>query len=355
MKKLLTICALVLVFTSYAASEPTEYYFPKEQIIIDGNDPVEIVAMYRASWVGAGTLARTFEYQNLENGKEVYSSTELKAKGLGEWEIGTGANAVYKAPAMDDPEEPECTAKLPMTVAKLTMFEIKMITPKGNPASATEAKDSGDGQNEFTYDSASTGVLTMDLKSEISPSSISSDTKEKIKDDCKFTVVDIMGSTKAWNSANSGGKPTLKGSDLEATVKFTTLPTQNSSFGKKEAKVFYKGIKVIANDYEVFFNKTATNHPGGTTGNPNWFYYWKEGGVCSIPSTAKYNSNIYYGRCFPGTSTIIELGPWAPKTNTGSETFTKDDGTTSITVTGSGKGIKCVAETVVHEQNHLDT
>jgi hypothetical protein len=43
----------------------------------------------------------------------------------------------------------------------------------------------------------------------------------------------------------------------------------------------------------------------------------------------------------------------APSTNTGHETYVKNDGVSTITVTGQGKGIQCVAETVAHENNHL--
>jgi hypothetical protein len=85
---------------------------------------------------------------------------------------------------------------------------------------------------------------------------------------------------------------------------------------------------------------------------PNWFYYWKEGNVCGIPQSAQYDATAQFGYARPSVDSIIRLGPLAPTTNTGPETYRKKD-MTRITVTGQGKGIQCVAETVTHEQNHL--
>jgi hypothetical protein len=75
--------------------------------------------------------------------------------------------------------------------------------------------------------------------------------------------------------------------------------------------------------------------------------------VCSIPATAVYDPTAAYGFVRPGTDMILRLGPLAAETNSGPETFTGVAPYGSITVTGTGKGIKCVAETVTHEVHHL--
>ncbi|MCI5151011.1 MAG: hypothetical protein D3916_16780 [Candidatus Electrothrix sp. MAN1_4] len=65
----------------------------------------------------------------------------------------------------------------------LYVFKIEMITPAGDPVNSPD--NSGDGQNEFTYSSASPGVLTMNLKANVTPSGVA----EKIKDQCLFTWI----------------------------------------------------------------------------------------------------------------------------------------------------------------------
>ena len=114
-------------------------------------------------------------------------------------------------------------------VARLIVLKVELITPAGDPVNA--AVQSGDGQNEFTYSTASPGVLTMNLKAKVTPSGVAN----QIKDQCLFTVDAIAGSTLAWDTANPGGKPTASGDDLLATVTFTGLPANNSDFGAKKA------------------------------------------------------------------------------------------------------------------------
>jgi hypothetical protein len=230
-----------------------------------------------------------------------------------------------------------------------TVLKVDLITPAGDPVAAPD--DSGDGQNEFIYSTASPGVLTMNLKAHVTPSGIAN----QIKDQVHYTVDGIGSSTLAWDAANPGGKPTASGDDLLATVTFTGLPANNSDFGAKKAAVYFNGNKQDEESYEVFFDKTAANHPGGTTTDPNWFYYWQDGQVCGINANCRYDSTASFGYTLPGTDILIRLGPDAPEINTGPETY--NSGSTnfgSVVVTGQGKGIKCVAETIQHEQHHLD-
>lgn len=162
------------------------------------------------------------------------------------------------------------------------IFEIELVTPSGDPVSAPS--DSGDGQNEFTYSSDSPGVLTMNLKARVTPSVAASE----VADSCKFRVDSIGISAREWASANPSGQAVANGDSLVATVTFTGLPKANSDFGKKVASITFNGIPCDEKNYEVFFPKEAKNHPIGQPDSPNWFYYWKQGNVCSIPSKAKY-------------------------------------------------------------------
>lgn len=162
------------------------------------------------------------------------------------------------------------------------IFEIELVTPGGDPVSAPS--DSGDGQNEFTYSSDSPGVLTMNLKAKVTPSAAAAEVAES----CKFRVDSIGISVREWASANPSGQAVASGDSLVATITFTGLPKANSDFGKKVASITFNGIPCDEKDYEVFFPKEAKNHPIGQPDSPNWFYYWKQGNVCSIPAKAKY-------------------------------------------------------------------
>ncbi len=243
---------------------------------------------------------------------------------------------------------------------KATLYTIKatFITPAGDPTTAPQ--DSGDGQNQFTYSTDTPGVLTVNLKAKVEPTGVAG----KAVDRFRFSVDNVAGSiTPKWAPENPNGKPTVSGDYLTATVTFTKIPYLNDSFGWKTAKLSYQGTtvwQVIAtNQYGVFFPKDAKNHPICTRTNcadcPNWFYYWKQGGVCGIPTSSVFEPGRpkTYGRVIPQKDSIIRLCDLAPGTNqefiyrSGSITYP------SITTGGNGKGIQCVAETIQHENLHL--
>ena len=238
---------------------------------------------------------------------------------------------------------------------RVPLFE--WITPKASPVSAPD--DAGDGQNEFTYSAASPGVLTMDMKVLVKPTGTAGVTGHdgvKFSDRCFYKLPTINGSTFAWDAANTGGKSAPSGEHLTAKATYTTLPTANADFGLKQAEFECDGHTdtLAKGDFEVFFPKDEKNHPGvgaGTT--PNWFFYWREGGVCGIPASAEYDATASFGYTKPGVDTILRLGPDAPTTNTGPETYTGAATYGSLTVTGQGLGTQCVAETVAHELYHL--
>lgn len=242
------------------------------------------------------------------------------------------------------------------TYYKLLAPRVELITPSGDPANAPV--DSGDGQNEFTFSTNSSGVLEMNLKARVSPSGMAS----QIVSRCHFTIDTIGTSSMAWDSSNPNGVPIVSNDFFVAKVTFTGLPTSNSAFGLKKVAVYYYGQKKDEKSLEVFFSKWAANHPGGQPGNPNWFYYWKDGGVCGIGANCVFtNLSNTWGYTMPSVDSIIRLCDLAPEANSGPETYASSranegygsppDGT--IIVTGQGKGIKGVAETIQHESEHI--
>ena len=177
-------------------------------------------------------------------------------------------------------------AKARDTIYGCVFEEIKLITPAGDPVNAP--KQSGDGQNEFVYSTANPGVLTLNLKASVNPSSILS----KIKDSVSFTVDNIPGSTMQWSTQNPNGKASVNNGFLCATVTFTGLPSQNTSFGLKTARVWCDGVEQDKQNYEVFYPKEAKNHPvcSNCQACPNWYYYWKQ-----TPANGANTTMIYVG------------------------------------------------------------
>ena len=77
--------------------------------------------------------------------------------------------------------------------------------------------------------------------------------------------------------------------------------------------------------------------------------------MCGITTNCIYDGTISYGLTKPSLDKLIRLGPEAAEDNSGPETYTNTCTHAMITVTGQGKGIQCVAETIQHEQHHIDT
>jgi hypothetical protein len=206
-----------------------------------------------------------------------------------------------------------------------------------------------DGQNEFTFSSANPGVLAVHLKAKV----LATGTADSLASRCRFTIDPIGESAMAWGTNNPGGQPVANGDYLEADVTFTGLPTSNVGFGRKNVTITIDGTIKDQKAMEVFFQKDATNHPAGTSTDPNWFYYWKDGGVCGIGADCVWDpTDPGWGYTYPGTDSLVRLGVKAPMTNSGPEIYTSPT-YGSYTVTGQGKGIQCVAETLQHERHHL--
>lgn len=269
--------------------------------------------------------------------------------------ISEGGSWICVCPSGKKPDDvvQPCVNKPDETVQpdpKEEQISVTFITPGKDPNGQPEEDSASQDQNHYTYSTSNPGKFSMVLRAKVTPSGKASEAKDRVK----FEVEAIEGSMLTWKG-DSGGKPTdISGDLLEAEVVFEKLPAKNNGFGKKTAKLYFDGSLVESRVYYVFFPKKAKNHPGSDSTLPNWFYYWQEGNVCGISSSCKYDSTASFGYCQPSSGDTIYLGPDAPDANTGPETY--DSGGTTygkITVTGVGKGIKCVAETIQHEQQHI--
>ena len=228
-----------------------------------------------------------------------------------------------------------------------SVLKVDLVTPAGDPVNSPV--DSGDGQNEFTFSTNSTGVLTMNLKAQVTPSGVAS----LITDKVHFTVDAISGSTMAWDAANPGGKPTASGDYLLATATFTGLPADNTSFGSKMAAVYCDSSKQDENAYEVFFPKSENNHPGADSGiTPNWYYYWAGTAVSGYDLT----SGIYsYTNGGAGDYAQYNSLPNNPHYTIHGPASAGHEQYSSAGLSVDRKGIDTLAATLVHEKQHRQT
>jgi PKD repeat protein len=153
---------------------------------------------------------------------------------------------------------------------------LDLITPKGDAVTAPVL--SGDGQNRFRF-SLGQPVLTMRFTVRVIPDSID---LHQIQDRVSFTVDPIGLIFPVWDRpGNPGGRASISGHNLVATATFTGLPTHNRDFGNKLAELKFNDVTVESARTQAFYEATASQHPGGTPGSPNWFYYYQdqEGGT----------------------------------------------------------------------------
>jgi hypothetical protein len=218
--------------------------------------------------------------------------------------------------------------------------DVTMITPAGDPVDApveagSDPNSIPDGANEFTYSSGLPGVLTIKLKARVRGiGNASAAEREKYK----FVVTGVGDSAMAWDAANPVGAPTINGDFIEATVRFTNLPTQNSAFGPKIARVLFRGFPAVDQSFEVFYRTLATNHPGNPAGTLNWFYYWMQTPAnLTAGAPTVYNNAALSFYNFPFEDKIY-IGSNAP--------------TEAPDIWGNPKGIDGFAWYTAHEAKH---
>ncbi|PZR72785.1 MAG: hypothetical protein DLM73_12285 [Chthoniobacterales bacterium] len=207
-------------------------------------------------------------------------------------------------------------------------------------------------QKQYTFESNNPGTLEVKFKAEVTPAT--PDSLQKMQDKVLFKMGTIGNAKMEWDPANPGGKPAIEGDFLTAKLKFTGLPVKNDDFGEKKVELLVDGTTMETVPVKIFFPKLAFNHPGGKSTDPNWFYYWQEGNVCGIAPTDIYDGpHGGWGYSKPSLDSIVRLCVLGPMANSGPEGYNSRNAYGSLTVTGVGKGIKCVAETLEHERHHI--
>ena len=239
--------------------------------------------------------------------------------------------------------------------ATLYVLLAEFVTPAGDPSKPDEMEDMDvDGKNQYTFSPDDTGSFEMHLRVLVHPPGAAEQLAKSQY--CFFSVDKIGDSKRTWSPNNPGGKPEADGDYLTATVKFEGLPKNNSDFGWKNVRLVYGTKDLASTKFGIFFDKDAKNHPECKVTDcedcPNWFYYWKEGGVCGIPNDCIYTNDLIFGQS-NFIQKRIELGNKAPEKNDGPQIYTNSSSFVTITGNGEGKGIQCVAETMRHELEHF--
>jgi len=167
-------------------------------------------------------------------------------------------------------------------------FKVEFVTPGQDPVNSPNSTVGDHAQNEYTYSAAKPSVLTVTLRAKVDPPGKVNEAKSRVK----FSVSAIPGSTLTWDGAGDGSATTVSGAFLESVATFTTLPANNSDFGKKTATLYKDNAIVDKRDYEVFFPRDEKNHPGGDANAPNWFHYWSQvSGIANLTYAGPSGSN----------------------------------------------------------------
>ncbi|MCX6849229.1 MAG: hypothetical protein NTY98_09945 [Verrucomicrobia bacterium] len=283
-------------------------------------------------------------------GKQVVTGSQVRTLTL-------AANATETAETILQPDEADDNFMTTATVAK-ALF----ITPAGDPVNGpidarldantdpnANPDSIPDGANEFTFSNATAGVLKLKLNVHL-PGVVD----QSAADQAKYTFdVDAIGSSVlSWPTANTGGKASVSGEYLTATAIFTGLPQNNSDFGLKTVRLKFDGNEVVNTQFEVFFKRDATNHPGTGAGNdPNWFYYWGQ---------IQGNQHLEYGGVGSGSSTAkTPAGEnWSYFTAVDKQEIIVYDSVVgkfgSYEVGKVFSGIDRFFGTVIHEERHVD-
>jgi hypothetical protein len=190
--------------------------------------------------------------------------------------------------------------------------------------------------------------------------------KAYASDDCVAWDWDMEdGVLDAWNPTGGNAKT---GSAMK--IPFSDLARAgNSWFGDRYGTVTVECEDGEGNDYDlesdemegnphkakVFFDPDK-NVNGGTPTNAFpacWYVFWKDGGVVDELDEFEFSVDHpnYYGSFTPSTGILRVYHPLACGSNSGPETYTKLDLST-VQMTGSGKHLNCLAETMQHEMYH---
>jgi len=204
------------------------------------------------------------------------------------------------------------------------VYRINISQPTGDPSKTNQAN----AYNQRIYSSDNPGVLTVPCLA----SSPGGD-PEKLR----WRIDNIGSIVGKWSPHADGDETTGKGDSSTAT--FSNLPSVNGAFGQKTITLSYVGLECSTQTtIQVYFAKTATNHPGGVSGTPNWYFYWSQTSANKANTTMVYSNGLdrsFYDY-FNGRKIVLGNGAAG----------------TQISAWGTPKGVDTFAWVTAHEAKH---
>jgi hypothetical protein len=182
---------------------------------------------------------------------------------------------------------------------------LELVTPSGNPTNPPSWPD------RFCFSADDPGVLTLNLVAVLTNNGPAWVLTNRVR----FEADDIGSAQKVWSTDNPGGRPVASGSELTATLYYINLPTNNSDFGLKFARVLLDGEVHDRKCFWAFYDADAYNYPGcsGPPYNehdpqpgmhltpPNYFFYYMQtpaavhSPCCNSPTYNRGGSLIVFG------------------------------------------------------------
>ena len=137
------------------------------------------------------------------------------------------------------------------------------------------------------------------------------------------------------------------------------LPDNNNDFGRKNVILLFDGAAIDSSDFEVFYPKDETNHPGGdqtppnrsSARSPNWFYYWNRAIGAQV-------NIFYYDKTMDPMAETPAMRRWSynatyNKTAIWVHRVAEEDLREGIAHTDR-TGIDLFANAILHESVHVD-
>ncbi|HOY32567.1 MAG TPA: hypothetical protein PKW80_11870 [Bacteroidales bacterium] len=168
-----------------------------------------------------------------------------------------------------------------------------------------------------------------------------------------------------WDNWGTTGGTSKTGTDLR--IPYSELSSaSNSDFGdaygtirvscqdgEGNSHTFSSTDMTPANKVKIFFDPDLNVNGGApsTANPPCWFVFWKDGEVVEDMDICTYDQTLDYGAWSPTDG--LQLGPLACDVNGPTETLNDMSGN-AFNMTGTGKHLKCVAESMTHELHHRD-
>ncbi len=173
--------------------------------------------------------------------------------------------------------------KQPSNIVEVTVLEIELLNPSGDPTKSAEAAD---GVNEFTFDSSTTGYCYIKCEASLNPDT--SEPQAWAQKNLVWSITPgISGSTLKWGDYDGTTFTEKDNKGKLVWARFAGLPANHDQFGNKTVKLTSCTTTELTTPIQIFYNKTATNHPGGQAGSPNWFHYWSQATEPQLLGTPK--------------------------------------------------------------------